>query len=376
MEGHDVVPPSSAEPGDVDRAAAWTSRRRRTTRSRPRLATTCCSTWPTATTSLRPATCRAAQGGARPVRPGDRRRPRRVHPLRPLRPRLRRHPGQRRDRPQRQGLLHADRLRPRRPDGRSSCVTCGECVPPARPARSPTSRSTTCPSVLDRARRRRQRLPLLRGRVRADLLRRPRARRHRFRRGPGPAGVAGPALRQGPLRLGLRGFASGDRAADPGRRVLPQGPAVGGRTRRGHRPTGRAGGRRKPGGLVPYDEVLPHFREATWAEAIDLVGSTGFFGSWPSTAGWARGVRLGKVLQRGGLPVPEVLRTAFRTTTWTTAPGCATPPASRPCSRASGRVPSPRRTATSRTPTSSSSPAATPPPWTSVTGRRASRGPP
>ena len=28
---------------------------------------------------------------------------------------------------------------------------------------------------------------------------------------------------------------------------------------------------RKPGGLVDYDEVLPHFREATWDEALDLV---------------------------------------------------------------------------------------------------------
>jgi formate dehydrogenase major subunit len=29
--------------------------------------------------------------------------------------------------------------------------------------------------------------------------------------------------------------------------------------------------RRKPGGLVDYSEVLPHFREATWDEALDLV---------------------------------------------------------------------------------------------------------
>jgi formate dehydrogenase major subunit len=29
--------------------------------------------------------------------------------------------------------------------------------------------------------------------------------------------------------------------------------------------------RRKPGGLVDYAEVLPHFREATWDEALDLV---------------------------------------------------------------------------------------------------------
>jgi formate dehydrogenase major subunit len=35
----------------------------------------------------------------------------------------------------------------------------------------------------------------------------------------------------------------------------------------------RGGGKRgrKPGGLVDYAEVLPHFREATWEEALDLV---------------------------------------------------------------------------------------------------------
>jgi formate dehydrogenase major subunit len=30
---------------------------------------------------------------------------------------------------------------------------------------------------------------------------------------------------------------------------------------------------RKPGGLVDYDQVMPHFREATWDEALDLVAS-------------------------------------------------------------------------------------------------------
>ena len=33
----------------------------------------------------------------------------------------------------------------------------------------------------------------------------------------------------------------------------------------------RSAARRKPGGLVDYAEVLPHFREATWEEALDLV---------------------------------------------------------------------------------------------------------
>jgi formate dehydrogenase major subunit len=36
-----------------------------------------------------------------------------------------------------------------------------------------------------------------------------------------------------------------------------------------HRRGGKRG--RKPGGLVDYAEVLPHFREATWEEALDLV---------------------------------------------------------------------------------------------------------
>lgn len=43
----------------------------------------------------------------------------------------------------------------------------------------------------------------------------------------------------------------------------------------GERSGGKKGrdGKRKPGGLVDYDEVMPHFREATWEEALDLVAS-------------------------------------------------------------------------------------------------------
>ena len=90
----------------------------RTTRSRRRPVTTCCSRSPTATAS-RPASCRAGLGrGTDVVQPGHRGRPRLLHPLRPLRARLRRPAGQRRHRPQRQGLRDADLVRPRRPDGR------------------------------------------------------------------------------------------------------------------------------------------------------------------------------------------------------------------------------------------------------------------
>jgi len=36
---------------------------------------------------------------------------------------------------------------------------------------------------------------------------------------------------------------------------------------------GEGRGRRKPGGLVDYDEVMPHFREASWEEALDLIAT-------------------------------------------------------------------------------------------------------
>ena len=46
---------------------------------------------------------------------------------------------------------------------------------------------------------------------------------------------------------------------------------------------GRGRGRKRPGGIVDYDEILPHFREATWEEALDLAAS-GSRASTPSTA--------------------------------------------------------------------------------------------
>ena len=65
-------------------------------------------------------------------------------------------------------------------------------------------------------------------------------------------------MREGPLRLGLRELAAAaDDAAHPARGLLPEGPLSSDVQGEG------AGAARKPGGLVDYDEVLPHFREAT-----------------------------------------------------------------------------------------------------------------
>ena len=189
---------------------------------------------------------RAAAAGARarrgPLQPGDQRQPRRVHPVRPLRAGLRRHPGQRRDRPQRQGLRDADRVRPQRPDGRVDVRDlrrvrrrlpdrrAGQQADPRRP--DPPARGAQVG---------RHRLPVLRRRLRADLPRRRGARRDRLRRRARAARQQEPAVRQGPLRLGLRRLqAAADDAADP--RDLPEGGAVGRREGRGpRRASGRAG---------------------------------------------------------------------------------------------------------------------------------------
>ena len=153
--------------------------------------------------------------GHRLVQPRHRRQPRRLHPLRPLRAGLRRHPGQRRHRPFRQGLRHPDRLRPERPDGRQLVrhlrrVRAGlpdgcahQQADPGHPDPPPR-----------RAGRRRQRLPVLRGRLRAHLLRRPRARRDLLRR----RAATSPGSQS---RLCVKGRYGWDYAASPQRLTTP-----------------------------------------------------------------------------------------------------------------------------------------------------------
>src|SRR5262249_57509768 len=73
----------------------------------------------------------------------------------------------------------------------------------------------------------RQRLPVLRRRLRSYLPRGPGARRDRLRRRPRPARVEEPPVREGPLRLGLRRVtAAPHHAADPPPCRLPEPPPV------------------------------------------------------------------------------------------------------------------------------------------------------
>ena len=62
--------------------------------------------------------------------------------------------------------------------------------------------------------------------------------------------------------------------------------------------------RRKAGGVVDYDEVMPAFREASWDEALDLVARRLTEVRDTEGANAPGGLRLGKVQQRGSLPVP------------------------------------------------------------------------
>jgi hypothetical protein len=146
-------------------------------------------------------------GAARPrlVAPRDGRPARRLHPVRAVRARLPRGPGQRRDRNGLPGPQCRPGLRPGRPDGALDLRRLRRVRPglPDRRLDAVLRGGAGDRPRLARGRPQgRQRLPLLRGRL-PDHLQHPR-RRDRVRPGPRGAGEREPALREGPLRLRLR----------------------------------------------------------------------------------------------------------------------------------------------------------------------------
>ena len=152
------------------------------------------------------------------------------------------------------------------PMGESTCVTCGECVAacptgalvnkpirevPIRPRAQLDQVETVCPycgvgcALTFNVDRERNAIAFADGRAQ-----------------PGSQ-----------ARLCVKGRYGFDYAASPQRLTkpliriqdsYPKGPLT-------PDTRGESKGRRKPGGLVDYDQVLPHFREASWEEALDLV---------------------------------------------------------------------------------------------------------
>ena len=233
------------------------------------------------------------------------------------------------------------------PMGESSCVTCGECVAacptgaltnkpirgvPIQPREKLRQVDTVCPycgvgcALTYNVDDERKAIAFAEGRAQ-----------------PGSKG-----------RLCVKGRYGWDYAASPQRLTkplirredaYPKGPLS--IDVRGDEAGGRSERRRKPGGLVDYDQVMPSFREASWDEALDLVARrlTEIYAD--GGPGRDRGVRVGQVLQRGGLPLPEAdPHRASTPTTSTTARACATRRASPRCSRGSGRARCRPRTAT------------------------------
>jgi formate dehydrogenase major subunit len=180
------------------------------------------------------------------------------------------------------------------PMGKSSCVTCGECVQacptgaltnkaiggiPIRPREELDQVESVCPycgvgcALTYNVDRERGAIVFAEGRDQPGSQSRLCVKgRYGWDYAASPQRLTVPLIRKessypkGALSADVRG--EGDGYNDRGRAG-----AGGDRSGGGPRPDGRPGKDRgrKPGGLVDYDEVLPHFREATWEEALDLV---------------------------------------------------------------------------------------------------------
>ncbi|HVL84009.1 MAG TPA: formate dehydrogenase subunit alpha [Pseudonocardia sp.] len=161
------------------------------------------------------------------------------------------------------------------PMGASSCVTCGECVQacptgaltnksinliPIRPREELDAIDSVCPycgvgcALTYYVDRERGAISFAEGRPQPGSQSRLCVKgRYGWDYAASPQRLTTPLIRvessypKGPLSADVRGDGDGRRNGK-----------------------NRAEGR-KPGGLVDYDEVMPHFREATWEEALDLV---------------------------------------------------------------------------------------------------------
>ncbi|MGH8969497.1 MAG: formate dehydrogenase subunit alpha [Actinomycetes bacterium] len=206
------------------------------------------------------------------------------------------------------------------PMGSSSCVTCGECVAacptgaltnkpindvPIRPRTELDAVESVCPycgvgcAITYYADRERGAIAFAEGRDQPGSQGRLCVKgRYGWDYAASPQRLTVPLIRRdeaypkGPLSADVRGDADGG----------GQGGERGERRRR-----------RRPGGLVPYDEVLPHFREATWDEALDLVAQRLSEAHAAGGPGAIAGFGSAKCSNEEAYLFQKLLRTAFRT---------------------------------------------------------------
>src|SRR5215467_4029289 len=196
------------------------------------------------------------------------------------------------------------------PMGESSCVTCGECVSacptgaltnkpirgvPIRPRAELDQVNTVCPycgvgcALTYHVDRERGAIAFAEGRDQPGSKSRLCVKgRYGWDYAASPQRLTVPLIRRedsypkGPLSTDVRGemnrpdSENGGHAGETPERAQAAPTARAGSS--DSTGVGRKGGkegerrrRRRPGGLVDYAEVLPHFREATWEEALDLV---------------------------------------------------------------------------------------------------------